>query len=499
MRGPSVPQAFQPFSVAGGARHYPARVAAADVVIASNRGPMGFRQDANGAVTVARGGGGLVSAMAGLATGDGALWVCSALDDVDRDIASSAPDGRLDKVGYDAAGAVQMLPIDTGLFDAAYATIATATLWFVHHEILDDLPSYDAQWRQAWAGYVEYNQQFATAIARAAAQRAKVVVQDYHLSLLPALLRAERPDLRIAHFTHTPWASAGVFSEALPSDVGTDLLLGMLGADSLGFHSSRWAQAFADCCAARLPASLSDEAITHDDRRTTLRVHPLGVDRGPLLARAALPDVADQLRLLTAETGDRRVIARVDRTEPSKNIVRGLHAVGDLLRRFPEHREHIVHLAVAYPSRQEIPVYRRYTEEVRETAERINAEFGTERWHPIELSIVDDYPRSLATLAAADVLLVNPLRDGMNLVAKEGALLSDAVVLVLSKYAGAADEMTDAALIVDPFDVAATADALHEALTMSAEERARRHAGLAQAATALPPQQWLAAQLVDLD
>jgi trehalose 6-phosphate synthase len=312
------------------------------------------------------------------------------------------------------------------------------------------------------------------------------------------MLRQRRPDIRIGLFTHTPWASPATFA-TLPPDVARDLLLGMLGADSLGFHSARWADDFIGCCVTVLGAEADDHTVRYDGRTTSIRVHALGVDPGPLLDRAAQPDVAEAGARLAAVIGERQAVVRVDRTEPSKNIVRGIEAFRDLLARYPEHREQVVHVALEYPSRQDLADYRRYTEAVRAAAEQVNAEFATDDWTPVHLTIRDDFGESLATLRAGNVLLVNPLRDGMNLVAKEGVLLAPTVVLVLSQAAGAADEMGPYALLVDPIDVAQTADAIHAALVMPAPERVHRHDELVRAATALPPQAWLQAQLDALD
>jgi trehalose 6-phosphate synthase len=483
-------------TVASGRRTTVSDVGAADVVIASNRGPLGFRRDADGSIVSSRGGGGLVSGMAGLSADGSTLWVCAALSDTDREVAGSAPDGRLDLAGHDTGGAVQMLSIDATTLAGAYTSIANATLWYLHHHLVNPLQPlvFDRAWRRDWAAYVRYNEAFAEAVSADAVEEASVLVQDYQLTLLPALLRARRPDLRIGHFTHTPWASPSVFA-TLPPDIARDLLVGILGADSAGFHSQRWAREFLDCCVAILGAEAVDGGVRYDGRLTAVRIHPLGVDAAPLLARAAKPDVAERRTALAAEIGDRQTIVRVDRTEPSKNIARGLEAFRDLLVRFPEHREHVVHVALAYPSRQDVADYRRYTKAVDALAREINAEFAMPSWTPVMLTVRDDYALSLATLQIGDVLLINPVRDGMNLVAKEAALLTRDAVLVLSREAGAADEMGEFALLVDPFDVSATADALHEALAMPNAERARRHLGLVHAATALPPREWLQQQL----
>jgi len=203
---------------------------------------------------------------------------------------------------------------------------------------------------------------------------------------------------------------------------------------------------------------------------------------------------------LADATGGRRLIVRVDRTELSKNIVRGLEAYRELLRAYPEWRGDVVHVAFAYPSREDLPEYRAYTAAVQRLAGEIVEEFATPGWEPVLLEVNDDYPRSLAACRLADVLLVNPIRDGMNLVAKEAPILSDSgCAVVLSTEAGAAAELGGNALLINPFDVTQTMQALHEALTMTEEERARRCSELAAAASAMPPARWLADQLQALD
>jgi trehalose 6-phosphate synthase len=210
--------------------------------------------------------------------------------------------------------------------------------------------------------------------------------------------------------------------------------------------------------------------------------------------------VTSKLPAIRELAGDRQLLLRIDRTELSKNIVRGLEAYRELLRRWPEHRERVVHLAFAYPSRHDLPEYREYTGAVQRVAREVNEEFATPGWVPVHLEVKDDYPRSLAAMQLADVLVVNPLRDGMNLVAKEGPVLSEnGVGLVLSREAGAADDLGADALLVNPYDVSQTAEALHDALLMDPSERAERSKRLAEAATAFPPSRWLAHQLAALE
>lgn len=472
----------------------------ASLLVASNRGPLSFKEADDGTLQASRGGGGLVSGLSGLGTGDSqqVVWVCSALNDGDRAAARQAPKGRLDLAGHDTAGmAVRMLDIDPTTFHRAYNAIANSTLWFIHHMLyaIPTAPNFDAGWRREWASFETYNKAFAEALAEEAADGAKVLVQDYHLPLLPRQLRDLRPDLRIAHFSHTPWAPVDYF-RLLPADVARQTLEGMLGADHVGFHSARWAQAFAACCAEVLGAETSDQEVRYDGRTTHLGLHPLGVDAPSLIERAHEHDVETRVTALRARLEDRQAIVRVDRTELSKNIGRGLVAYRELLRRYPEWKGRVTHLASAYPSRHDLPEYREYTAHVQRLAVEIDDEFGTETWRPIVLDVTDDYARSLALYRVGDVLLVNPVRDGMNLVAKEVPVLSeDGCVVVLSSEAGVADEFGDDALLVNPFDISGTADALHAALTMSAQERSERNERLVEVSTRLPPAKWLSDQV----
>ncbi|MFJ7061438.1 trehalose-6-phosphate synthase [Streptomyces microflavus] len=447
----------------------------AQVLVASNRGPITYTLGEDGTLDAKRGGGGLVS---GLSAVDDKLWVCAALGDGDREAV---------RRGVGEPG-VRMLDIDAEVHADAYNGIANSVLWFVHHLLYQTPvePVFDAEFRRQWASYETYNRAFARALADEAGPGAAVLVQDYHLALVPGMLRELRPDLRIGHFSHTPWAPVDYF-RLLPDDIGEQLLRGILGADRAAFLTRRWADAFISCCT----------EILGGTGRTRIGVHGLGADADFLRRRSHEADVDERMEALREQVGEgRKTIVRVDRTELSKNIVRGLHAYRALLESHPEWRERVVHVAFAYPSRQDLPVYRDYTAAVQTLATEINGAYGTESWTPVVLHVKDDFARSLAAYRLADVALVNPIRDGMNLVAKEVPVVSDhGCALVLSREAGAYEELGEDAIVVNPYDVVGTAQALHEALSMSAEERTGRTKRLAEAATALPPQQWFLDQL----
>jgi trehalose 6-phosphate synthase len=496
------------------------------VLVASNRGPVSYQFGADGSLTGSRGGGGMIAGvadgLAALGPEASATWICAALSDADRAVARARDASDGDGI------AVRMLDIAPDIFDRAYNRVANSALWFLLHQLFDtpNQPRFGREFRRDWESYLAYNEAFADALTGEALTGEaltrgegglRVLIQDYHLCLAPRLLRDRlggQPghpsgEAGIGHFCHTPWAPPDYY-RMLPDDVGRALLDGILGADRAGFHAERWATAFLDCCAAVLGADVSRTGlagpgpgpvgrVTYRGHVTEVAVHPLGVDAAALRERARAGDVRAHVGALRRAAGDRKLIVRVDRTELSKNIVRGLAAYRELLATRPQWRGRVVHLAFAYPSRSALAEYRAYTDQVRELARQINEEFRTADWDPLVLEVKDDYPRSLAACALADVLLVNPIRDGMNLVAQEGPVLSErGCALVLSREAGAAATLAADALLVNPYDVTETADALHRALEMPDAERQRRAAALAATAAADPPARWLGGQLASL-
>ncbi len=448
------------------------------VVLVSNRGPVTFEQGPDGELTSRRGGGGLISGIGPLLRGTGATWLAAAITGGDR---VAAAQGMVEADGFH----VRLLALDPELYRLAYDVVSNEVLWFAHHGLWDltKQPAFDSGWTAAWDAYRTVNHAFADAVADTAPAGAIVLVQDYHLCLVAPRLAALRPDVACVHFSHTPFAPP-VWLEALPSAATLELLEGMAAHKACGFHTQRWADDF--LASSRALAGLSP----------TTFVSPLASDPDDIRRAAASPACAEALAKLSARVGERAVIGRVDRVELSKNLVRGFAAYSDLLERYPEHRGRVVFVAGAYPSRHGVPGYAEYRDAIDATVDRVNTRFGTDGWTPIILDVDDDFPRSVALLRRADVLLVNPIRDGLNLVASEGALVNErSAVLALSREAGAWERLQDAALQVPPFDVAGTADVLHGALTMSREERTRRADLLRSLAEARTPSHWLADQL----
>jgi trehalose 6-phosphate synthase len=454
----------------------------APLVVASNRGPRSFSLDDHGSPVRTGSAGGLAGALARLVARTGATWVACAMSEGDRQaVAEGLMDGGYDDDGIELV----MIAPDPASYRMAYDVVANSTLWNCHHHLFDlaRRPLLDERFGEAFDAFRDLNAHFAEALSEVAGPEATVLVQDYHLCLVPGMLRDRRPDLHVVHFTHTPFAAPSMW-RVLPDRIGDEILESMSRADSCGFHASRWERDFLECCA---------EAKLAPPRTV---VSPLGADPHDLARRARSEEcIAAGTRLDDVLDG-RRAIVRTDRIEPSKNLLRGFWAFDEMLRHRPDLRGSVVMVAHAYPSRQSLPEYLAYASEVEHTAARVNETWGNAQWTPVLLEVADDPDRALAALTRYDVLLVNPVRDGLNLVAKEGPLVNTVDgVLVLSREAGAFEELGAGAIGINPFDASETARAMADALDMSPAERNRRAETLRLLTEARPAGAWFDDQL----
>jgi trehalose 6-phosphate synthase len=447
------------------------------VIIVSHRGPYRFTLQADGSFRAERGAGGVASALAPLVLGtDDITWVAAAMGDDDR---AAVREGAAVAQGVD----LQLLALDPELHRLHYDIISNATLWFLLHGLFDlpRRPRIDHRFREAWDAYVSVNHVFAERVAESAKPDEIVLVQDYQLTLVPGMVLARRPDLRVVHFTHTPFCEP-TSMRVLPDYVARALCDSMSQV-RCGFHTERWARTYEASATA---------TIGSDVPLAPAFSAPLGIDREALDAVASSDAVRAEAAALDELIGDRSLILRSDRIDPSKNIVRGFHAYDTLLHDHPQWRGRVVFVAMLNASRQGLVEYLAYHQEVEEAAARVNERWATRDWQPIVLDTRDNYERSIAGLTRYDVLLINSLSDGLNLVAKEGPAVNQRNGTVcLSREAGAYDELHEAVTPVHPFDLQQTAAALHRALSASSEERAARATVLRDVATARTSRDWL--------
>jgi trehalose 6-phosphate synthase len=462
------------------------------LIVASNRGPVRWQPGEGGELRARRGFGGLVTALGGALQHESGTWISVALSADDAAVAAEHGGAPFD-VSVDGSR-YRLRLLDAGeRFDAYYNEVSNKLLWFTLHGLWNE--PYEPSglgWSTAWEeGYLPVNDAVAAAVVEEAAGGGEVFLQDYHLCTAGSRVREALGDVPILHYLHTPWVGPGELRR-LPDRVTSGVLRGLLAADVVALSSPMWCRAFRRCAEDFLDARIEGDTVVYRGHRTLVQDFVLGVDPDDLARSAASERALRAGEALDARAGGRRIVLRVDRTDLSKNILRGLRAFELLLERHPEHRGSVWHYANLNPSRQGVPEYREYLDACREAAERIARRFGEEA---VALEVADDYPGVIAALQRYDVLLTNPVIDGTNLVAKEGPLLNDRDgVLVLSRAAGAATVLGDGPLYINPYDVEETAEALHDALRMDAHERARRARVLRSAARRGAPADWFEVQ-----
>jgi trehalose 6-phosphate synthase len=474
-----------------------------NLVIVSNRGPAQFERNESGEIRVGRGGGGLVTALSGLVKHREALWIASTMTDEDAWVAAEAdgPIGiEIDGVDYRLC----LVESDAEAYDRFYNVIANPILWFIQHYLWDlsNAPDIRQEELDAWEfGYKTVNEDIAAAVLRQIRDDAEplVMLHDYHLYTAPALIRAERPDAFLHHFVHIPWSQPDSW-RVLPARWREEIYRGMLANDIIGFHTSAYCRNFLRCCQEllELDVNYSDLSVSHPGGETWVRAYPLAVDAARLERAATSAEVAEAEREVL-ERRREHLIIRVDRADLSKNVLRGFTAFDTFLAQHPEFREKVTFVAHLQPSRQDVVEYQEYLERIEALVAVINHRHGTTDWMPIDLRIYENFNDAVARYKHCDLLMVNSIFDGMNLVAKEAPLVNTrGGVLMLSENTGSHEELADCALSVNPFDIQEQADTIYRALTMDPEERRMRAARLREIILARDPGDWVDEQLSDI-
>jgi trehalose 6-phosphate synthase len=469
-------------------------------IVVSNRAPHEPRPDGG----FARGAGGVVTALLTLAEVTAAEWVACARTESERKLVAeqgttwTAPLIRTEtKLHY-----VTPTPDQ---YEQYYSVIANPVLWFIQHYLWDlaQQPIINGRIHKAWTqGYVAVNNQVARRVVEVGSRlpdRPLVLIHDYQLYLVPKLVREQLPGAIIQHFVHIPWPTPQYW-KVLPREMRGAILEGLLGCDIVGFQSSLDVRNFLMTCEenAGLEVDERERAVLIDGRVVYARHYPISIDVASTTRLAFSHGVMVEERKLR-DWRPEHLIVRIDRTDPSKNIVRGFLAYEKLLAHHPELKGRVQFWAFLQPSRQDVAAYRTYIRRVRQVVFRINKQFGGESWQPIRLEFGESVRKAMAALRNFDVLLVNPVYDGLNLVVKEGALInrSDGII-VLSENAGAHEELHEHVLSINPFDIMATAEAMHRGLVMSVEERRRRNAAAREVVRTNDIARWITRQVQDI-
>src|SRR5215208_6943851 len=456
------------------------------LVLVSNRGPVTYQDDGS----VKRGTGGLVTALTGLASHRDAVWIASAMTDRDVEVARENDDRPFTvEAPHGGEFRVRFVASDSDAYDGFYNVIANPMLWFIQHYLWDQSNAPDIRRQEVVAfehGYNVVNEDLARAVLQEIEddEEPVVMVHDYHFYTLPRIIREQRPDVFLHHFIHIPWTQPDAW-RVLPKDIRDQIYLGLLANDIVGFHTRSYRRNFLQCCRDLMDLEVDMEAgvVRCGDRDVWVRAYPLPIDWRATQGVAARDTVAEFEEQLLRRRREFSIL-RVDRADLSKNVLRGFTGFDIFLEQHPEFVERITFTAQLMPSRTDVAEYAEYLERIEALVAVVNHRHGTPDWMPIDLKLRDDLDEAVASYKHYDVMMVNAMFDGMNLVAKEGPLVNERDgVSILSENTGAHQEL---------------GDAIYSALTMSAESRARRAAGLKQIVTSRDPGDWIDEQIADI-
>ncbi|MBU6363876.1 MAG: trehalose-6-phosphate synthase [Acidobacteria bacterium] len=474
------------------------------LILVSNRGPVGFVADEDGVLHAERSGGGLVTALTGLIDIVPAEWISAAIEPGDFRVAHDA-DGPFPIPDAGTSTTGRFVMIDPDVYERYYNVVANPMLWFIQHYLWDlsNVPDIREEELAAWHdGYLVANDLFADAVVESLAQNpgAVVMLHDYHLYTAPASIRARVPDAFLHFFVHIPWPQPDYW-RVLPPHIRDAVLEGLLACDIVAFHTPRYARNFLLSCEDLLGLEVDYAALTvrFGGRTVAVRHYPISIDADGFTQMATGEAVqAEEAQFLRRRR--RHLVVRVDRTDLSKNILRGFTAFDVFLDRHPEFREDITFFAMLQASRQDVPEYVEYVERITALVSMINTKHGNTDWMPIELRFESNLPLAITAYKHFDVMIVNSIFDGMNLVAKESMLVNERDgVLILSENVGAFEEIGAYALGVNPFDIEAQAEALHQALTMPYAERRARGDAIRTVINENDIAKWLQAQVADIE
>lgn len=477
-----------------------------EIIVASNRGPVVFKRNATGEIELIRGAGGIVGSMIPFLKKTHGTWVSSAIGECDHYM-NNKYNGKVPISSDNPEYYVQFVKTEEDVYNRFNGKFANPLLWFIHHSMWNPpySPCADDELHQAWDSYQHVNSMFAETIGGDIYKSEKtpiVMLQDYHIYLAPKMIRKAHPDVLMTQFVHIPFPAPEIFQQ-LPNHMQTEILESVLTNNVLGFHIKRYMKNFLRTVEQILPTASVDELsgdILYEGHICHVRTYPISIDIETLQKQGQAPNVASKEAEIDEIVGDCKLIYRTDRADLSKNIIRGFQAYDMFLERYPEWKEKVKFVATLMPSRQDIKIYREYTDNIRDIVKNINEKHATLDWEPIKYICKGDFDLVVALLKRYDVLMVNPILDGMNIVAKEGSVLNENNgVLILSTGAGCYEELNDGAICINPYDLRQTAESIEMALLM--DDKSKSHL-LAEARAAIMGNdlnKWVSDQLGDIE
>ena len=476
------------------------------LILVSNRGPVEHQMTSDGRPEARRGSGSVVTAFNSLVQKFEFTWVASAMSEGDRVVSENGQGLHIKSPLPGHQINLRYVVTPRRVYHKYYNILCNPLLWFLQHYMWNPPynPNVDAAVHDAWeSGYIPVNQAFANAViaeAQALEQAPIVIGHDYHLYLMPEFVRQGVPEAVIQHFVHIPWPTPQYW-HMIPDYIIRRICESLCATDLLGFQTIGDVRCFLDTVEEFVPDVIVDRTshtVARNGRTTSVKVYPISINVEEVRRIANSPRALGYENRLSADTGDVTIV-RIDRAEPNKNIVRGFRAYELMLTRYPELKGRVKFLAFLVPSRTHIRQYQRYMDEIQQVIQQINNNHGTDDWQPIVPFIENNYTQAIAGMKLYDVLLVNTIIEGMNLVAKEGPVVNNRYgVLVLSHSSGVYHQLADGAISVSPTDIEGTMEALHQAITMSAKDRKDRAARMLNSVCREDINHWLYQQMHDI-
>ncbi len=476
-----------------------------NLIVVSNRGPVEFHKK-NSKVEMKRGAGGLVSTLLPIMETLNGVWIASAMTPGDVEVAKRFPDNKVPIPEEDPRFWVPFVVVDPRRYECYYSVISNPLLWFVQHYMWNSpyTPTIDDKIHQSWKqGYKYVNHKFAEKVLEESEKNEKeplIMLQDYHLYLCPTYIRKKLKDTFLSQFIHIPWPQSEYFS-IIPEYMRKEIIEGLLSNNLLGFHLPRYVTNFIQTC-----EEYADEVdygngiIWHKGMATHVKSYPISVDYEGIKELARSPGVLEKEKLIKEIKGDYFLFYRTDRIDLSKNIIRGFEAYELFLHKYPQYHGKVKFLTTGKPTRQQIREYHNYYYDVIEIIEDINVKYATDDWKPIEWIFKADYNLVVAAFKNYDCLIVNPIADGMNIVPKEASVVNECQgSVILSGKAGCFEELKEHVLAVNPYDISQTAEAYHQAIQMSENERNKRLNKLKDIVARRTIYHWISEQFEDIE
>ncbi|MHB8160689.1 MAG: alpha,alpha-trehalose-phosphate synthase (UDP-forming) [Thermoleophilia bacterium] len=479
-----------------------------ELILVSNRGPISYTRGEDGELKTVRGGGGLVTALLGVAASCEITWIASAMTPEDTEISIRVGGGSIKVIHDERRLGLRFVVSDPEVYNKFYNIIANPLIWFIQHYLWDlsVVPDIRHNEFEAWEnGYQVVNREFADAVCdeldARGNERPVVMLHDYHLYTCPSWVRERHPEAFLHQFVHIPWPQSDSW-RVLPRHIRQAIVRGLLANDIVAFHTQRYVRNFLVSCeeliGAEVEVDFARSVVIVAGREVWVRAYPISIDCSDFERLADSEPVLDEEKRIM-ELRREFLVLRVDRMDLSKNIVRGFKAFDMFLDEHPEYRERITFLALLQPSRGDVKEYNTYRQQIMREVEVINTKHGTANWMPIDVRMQDNFMRSVAAYKQFDVLMVNAIYDGMNLIAKEAGLINrHDGVLILSENTGAHEELGEYCLSVNPFDLESQSEAIYQALTMEKDEKSRRAGMIRDTVKHNDIQKWIETQFVDI-